>query len=160
MLDTPEITQTEAQPAATIRLRIPRGQIGVEMGPAMEEVRATLAAQGLVPAGSMFSHHFSMHPDVFDFEVGLPVATAVAPAGRVRPSELPAARVARTTYHGGYEGLGSAWSEFGEWIAAQGLAPAEDLWECYDSGSDEHDPAKIRTVLVRPLRDGALRENP
>lgn len=154
MLDAPEITHIAAQAAATIRLRIPKDQIRTEMGPAMEEVKTALDAQGLVPAGPMFSHHFRMEPDHFDFEVGLPVETAVAPAGRVQPSELSAGRVARTTYHGEYEELGSAWSEFGQWIADQGLTPAEDLWESYGAGSGaEADSSAPRTVLVRPLKD-------
>lgn len=154
MLDAPEITQTEAQPTATIRLTIPRDQIGMVMGPAMEEVKATVAAQGLVPAGPMFSHHFRMDPEIFDFEVGLPVQTAIAPAGRVQASELPARRVARTTYHGGYEGLGSAWSEFNQRIAAEGLTPDDELWECYATGLDSDlDPSTFRTVLNRSLRD-------
>ena len=37
---------------------------------------------------------------------GVPcVERAVEPSGRVRPGELPATAVARTVYHGGYEGL-------------------------------------------------------
>ena len=34
--------------------------------------------------------------------------------GSGRAGELPAARVARTTYHGAYEGLHAAWVEFGK----------------------------------------------
>lgn len=154
MLDATEITHTEAQPAATIRLTIPRDQIQTVMGPAMQEVLEVVATQGLVPAGPMFSHHFRMDPELFDFEVGLPVQGAVAPAGRVRASELPARKVARTTYHGGYEGLGSAWSEFNQRLSAEGLAPTEELWECYVTGSEPGlDPSTIRTVLYRPLED-------
>lgn len=38
------------------------------------------------------------------------------PTGRVKPGELPAAsKVARTVYHGSYEGLGAAWSEPASW---------------------------------------------
>ena len=38
--------------------------------------------------------------------------------GRVKASQLPAATVAQTVYHGPYEGLGSRMAEFLEWIAA------------------------------------------
>lgn len=154
MLDTPTIVQTVDQPAAVIRLTIPRAEIVNVMGPGFGELASTLAAQGLTPAGPFFSHHLRMDPDVFDFEIGVPVSAAITPAGRVTAGRLPAARVARTTYHGGYGGLGAAWSEFDAWITAQGHTPAADLWECYVAGPESGpDPATWRTELKRPLTD-------
>jgi hypothetical protein len=38
-----------------------------------------------------------MSPDIFDFELGVKVSTPVKPTGRVKPGELPAAKVARTS---------------------------------------------------------------
>ena len=122
MLDTPQITQSAAQLTAIIRFTIPRAEIQKVMGPAIGEVLATIAAQGIAPAGPVFSHHFKMDPAIFDFEVGVPVSKTVTAAGRVQPSQLPATQVARTVYQGPYEGLGPAWSEFCEWIAANGHA--------------------------------------
>ena len=152
MLDRPQIVQTDAQPAAVIRLTIPRAEIQAVMGPAISEVMAAVAAQGLAPAGPVFSHHLRMDPDIFDFEVGVPVKAPVSPAGRVHASQLPAATVARTVYRGPYEGLGSAWCEFGEWIATEGYKPAANLWECYAAGPESSpDPATWRTQLNRPL---------
>jgi effector-binding domain-containing protein len=78
----------------------------------------------------------------------------VTPTGRVQAGERAPRKVARTIYHGGYEGLGEAWGEFMDWIEAQGLQPAEDLWEIYlvgpESGSDD---STYRTELNRPLLD-------
>ena len=60
--------------------------------------------------------------------------------------------MARTVYHGGYEGLGPAWGEFLGWIESQGLKSAEDLWEVYAAGPESSpDPANWRTELNRPL---------
>jgi effector-binding domain-containing protein len=152
MLDKPQIVQTELQPAAVIRLTVPRAEIQSVMGSAITEVMAAVAAQGVALAGPVFSHHFRMDPDIFDFEVGVPVAASVSTAGRVVASELPAGTVARTVYHGDYEGLGSAWGEFMDWIAAEGHEPAPDLWECYVAGPESSpDPAAWRTELNRPL---------
>ncbi|MBX9788114.1 MAG: GyrI-like domain-containing protein [Pirellulales bacterium] len=131
MIETPQITDLPARQTATIRLTIPSDQIQQEMGPAIGEVMQAIAAQGIAPTGPVFSHHFKMSPDQFDFEVGVPVRRPVAPAGRVEPSNLPAARVARTVYRGGYEGLGGAWGEFHAWIGANGHRPAANLWEFY-----------------------------
>ena len=152
MIDKPQIVQTEAKPAAVIRLTIPREEIQHVMGPAMGEVMAAVAAEGLTPAGPMFSHHFKMSPDIFDFEVGVPVSGAITATGRVYPSELPAARVARTVYHGPYEGLGDAWGEFKDWLEAEGLPLAPSLWECYVTGPESGpDPASWATELNKPL---------
>ena len=152
MLDRPQIVQTEVRPAAVIRLTIPRAQIHRVMGPAIAEVMGAIAAQGIAPAGPVFSHHFRMDPDTFDFEVGVPVTGPISETGRVKTSQLPAGTVARTVYHGPYEGLGAAWGEFGTWLTSEGHEPAANLWECYLSGPESGaDPATCRTELNRPL---------
>src|SRR5690606_25358784 len=153
MIDTPQIVQTEAQATAVIRFTIPREEIRAVMGPAFHELMETLAAQQVEPAGPFFSHHFRMDPDVFDFEVGVPVEAPITPAGRVVSSTLPAATVARTVYHGDYEGLVSAWGAFDAWVAEAGHTSASDLWECYVAGPESGpDPAAWRTELNRPLQ--------
>jgi len=156
VIESPRIIQTEAQTAAVIHLTIPREDMQRVMGPSIAELMAAVSRQGLRPTGPLFAHHFRISPDTFDFELGVPVNAPVIPVGRVRPSELPPARVARTVYHGGYEGLGAAWGEFGKWIAGAGLKPAADLWECYIAGPESNpDPATWRTELNRPLLDEA-----
>lgn len=70
----------------------------------------------------------------------------------MQPGELPAAKVARAIYSGGYEGLPGAWGEFSSWIKANGLKQADDLWELYSVGPQSSpDPANWRTELNRPL---------
>src|SRR5439155_25534283 len=120
MLDKPEIVQTDAQLTAVIRLTVPREEIRSVMGPGMAELMAAAAAQGIGPAGPLYSHHFRMDPDVFDFEIGVPVTAPVSPVGRVKPGQLPAARAARTVYHGPYEGRGDARGGLNPWLAANG----------------------------------------
>ncbi|MBI4957511.1 MAG: GyrI-like domain-containing protein [Myxococcales bacterium] len=154
MLDEPRIVETERQETAVIRLTVPRAEIQKVMGPAIAEVLGALAAQGVAPAGPVFSHHVRMSPDVFDFEVGVPVAAPVKPVGRVQASELAAAKVARTVYRGPYEGLATAWPELTAWIEAAGHRPAANLWEVYAAGPESSpDPASWRTELNRPLLD-------
>jgi effector-binding domain-containing protein len=152
MLDTPQITQSPAQQTAVIHLTIPRADIRNVMGPGISELMATVAAQGIGPTGPWFSHHFAMHPDTFDFEIGVPVSGAVTPSGRVTASSLPAAKVARTVLHGNYDGLPGGWGEFINWIDAQGLKTAPDLWEIYVKGPEsDPDPGTWRTELNKPL---------
>ena len=152
MLDTPQIVQTDALLTAIIRLTIPREEIRNVMGPGIAELMAAVTAQGVGPAGPIYTHHLRIDPHTFDFEIGVPVRARVAAAGRVKAGHLRAATVARTVYHGPYEGLGPAWAEFDAWIAAQGHTPAPDLWECYVAGPESNpDPATWRTELNRPL---------
>lgn len=152
MLDKPTILQTHAQKAAVIHLSIPRDRIQEEMGPGYNELMTTLKEQGITPAGPWFSHHLRMDPAVFDFEIGVPVSADVKPTGRVKAGELPATRVARTVYQGGYEGLGTAWVEFDAWLKRNGHSTAPDLWEVYAAGPETgSDPSLYRTELSRPL---------
>ncbi|MGP0068327.1 MAG: GyrI-like domain-containing protein [Isosphaeraceae bacterium] len=152
MIETPHVLETADQLIALIPLVVPRAEIQEVMGPTIREVYATIAAQGIAPVGPWFTHHRRRPSDTFDFDVCVPVATPVAAAGRLKPGRLPATRVARTVFHGPYEGLAAAWGEFCAWIEANGLTPREDLWERYIVGPESSpDPAAWRTELNRPL---------
>ena len=123
------------------------------MGPGYNELMSTLKGQGIKPTGPWFSHHLRMDPAVFDFEIGVPVSDEVRPEGRVTPGQLPAAKVARTTYRGGYDGLGSAWGEFEQWLKNNGHSAAPELWEVYTAGPETGNDASLyRTELNRPLK--------
>jgi effector-binding domain-containing protein len=152
MIDSPTIVETSAQQAAMIRLTIPKADIRIVMGPAIQEVSAAATAQGIGPTGPWFSHHLRIVPDVWDFEVCVPVSAPVKSVGRVEPCLVPVFTAARTVYHGGYEGLGAAWGEFDAWIKDNGHTPAIDLWERYLKGPESGaNAAEFRTELTRPL---------
>jgi uncharacterized protein YndB with AHSA1/START domain/effector-binding domain-containing protein len=152
ILDPPQILQTAVQSTAVIHLTIPRSEIQKVMGPGLNELRATLAAQGIAARGPWFTRHLKMDPQIFDFEIGLCVDQPVTAQGRVAPGQLPGGTVARTVYRGPYEGLHSAWSEFGKWIAAHGHQGGPSLWETYlTDPSTNPDPSTYRTELTKPL---------
>ncbi len=152
MLAAPQVIQTDALEAAVIHLTIPRNEMMHVFGPAVGELMAALAAQGVEPVGSVFAHHLQMSPETFDFELGVKVSAPVKPAGRVKPGQLPAAKVARAIYSGPYEGLPSAWDEFNKWMKAHNHKQAENLWELYSIGPHSTpDPANWQTELNRPL---------
>jgi effector-binding domain-containing protein len=154
MLAMPQIIQTTAQKAAIIHLSVPRSEMMKAFGPAVGELMAALAAQGVQPAGAVFAHHLKMSPDIFDFELGVAVSAQVNASGRVKPGELPAAKVARTVYSGPYEGLPTAWGEFDRWINANGGEQAANLWEVYSVGPQATpDPAGWRTELNWPFKN-------
>lgn len=152
MIDLPHLSQTMKRRTAVIRMVVPKAEIQQVMGPAIGEVIATVTAQGLIPAGPLFTHHFRLDPEVFDFEVGVPVNSSVTAAGRVVPGQLRAAKVATTVYHGPYEGLESAWREFTDWLTSQELIPADDVWEYYRVGPEARPDSSVwETDLIQPL---------
>ena len=106
----------------------------------------------MIMSGLIFRWCAKTAPTAFDFELGVRVSAPVKATGRVKPGQLPAAKVARTVYSGAYEGLPSAWGEFVKWMRASGHEPAENLWEVYSVGpQSSSDPANWRTELNRPL---------
>jgi effector-binding domain-containing protein len=155
MIETPRIVKTEAVEAAVIHVTVPREEIRNVMGPGYQEAMQAVTGQGIGPAGPWFTHHLRMDPEVFDFEIGVPVSGPVTPAGRVKPGGLPAATVARTVYHGAYEGLPEAWGQFDAWIEAEGLKTTGDLWEVYVVGPEAGGEGEgWRTELSRRLEEG------
>ena len=158
MIETPEIVQSPRQTVAVIRITCPRDKIQAEVAPAIREVLAALAAEGQRPTGPMFMHHMTMSRSQFDVELGFPTDALIQTSGRVRPSELPAARVARAIYRGPYEGLHSAWDAFGKRLVSEKLvdpvvlAPIQTLWERYLVGPEtSSDARQWCTELNLPL---------
>lgn len=152
MIEPPRVVEIPARTTAVIHITVPAAEIRQVMGPGISEVLAAVAAQGLDATGAWFTHHFRRPTETFDFEVGVPVAGTIEPTGRVRPGRLPAARVARTMYVGGYEGLAEGWGELEAWIAASGHSPAAEMWEHYTVGPESGQaPGSWRTELVHPL---------
>ncbi len=96
MIDKPKIVRTEAQPAAVIHLTVARDKMREVMGPGLKELRAALAAQGIEPTGPWFTHHLTLGPSHWDFEIGVPIAAPIQAQGRVKLGELPARTAART----------------------------------------------------------------
>ena len=152
MIGPPQILQTTAQLTAFIHVTVSWEGIRDVMGPDIGELLAGIAAQDIAPTGPVFTHHLRRPTDTIDFEISVPVSAPVAASGRVQPGTWPAMKMARTIYHGDYEGLGDAWGEFLDWIEANGLTQAPDLYECYVTGPEaDPDPAAWRTELSRPL---------
>jgi effector-binding domain-containing protein len=152
MLDKPQIVQTTTQQTAVIPLTIPKADIRAVMGPGISELMATVAAQGITPVGPWFTHHLKIVPDIWDFEISVPIMTPVVATGRVKPSQWSSMKVVRTIYRGPYEGVGTAWGEFINWIAANGHSTTDELWESYVAGPDTiSDPADFRTELTKRL---------
>lgn len=148
MISTPEVITTKELLTASIPLVIPGRDMPKYMDPAIGEIIGVLTAQGLHPAGPMFSYHHRRPSDTFDFEIGFPVSNAIKPEGRVVNSKLPAVKVVRSVYQGPYEGLAQAWPALQNWVRANGHGETGKFWESYLNNPDEvKDPKEYRTEL-------------
>jgi effector-binding domain-containing protein len=136
VIDTPYIVPTDIQKTAVIHIVVSRSEIQSVMEIGISELLSTLAEQGVKIIGSLFSYHLRIDPDIFDFEIGVPVEKTIEPIGRVKPSELPSTTVVRTIYRGAYEDLGQAWGEFKSWINSNNYVQMPNMWEVYLSGPE------------------------
>ncbi|MEX0891153.1 MAG: GyrI-like domain-containing protein [Gemmatimonadota bacterium] len=150
--ETMEVHDAEAVPAAVIHLAIPRDAMQTEFPRAIHEILDSLQRQGLTPAGPPFARHFRFDPEVFDFEVGFPVSSQVRPEGRMKPGELPAARVLRTIHHGSYDSIPEAWRTFDTRVKADRLDVGPEFRERYMVGPESGGPETWQTELSWVLR--------
>lgn len=116
---------------------------------------ATAAAardQGTTLAGPPFAlYHGMPGEDGVDVEAGFPVAAAVPGTGEVVTSLLPGGPAAVAVHVGPYERLVDTYAEVQARLAAQGLTPANEMWEEYLSDpATEPDPQTWRTVVHWP----------
>jgi effector-binding domain-containing protein len=80
-----------------------------------------------------------------DVEVGVLVAAAFEPEGRVTLSELPGGEVARATHRGDYAALGVTHDAIREYVASQGRELAGPCWEIY--GHATANPSEAETEV-------------
>lgn len=149
-----EIVELEEQPAAVVRATLPFAELGGFFSRAFEAVLATLATQGVAPAGPPFAYYPGMVGDTVEVAAGFPTELPVDPSGEVVALTLPGGRAALTTHVGPYETMGATtYPELPAWMAAEGLEPASGSWEVYLTGpTNEPDPATWRTRIVWPVR--------
>lgn len=152
MIEQCQLTEQPEVLTAAIPIRVLRTEIQTVMGPAFGELFAVLAAQGIAPAGPTMTFHTRLDKEWFEFEAAVPVATAVAPSGRVVPSKLPAGPIATCVHRGPYQELHEAWQAFEGWLALQPVQRLPFIWEIYRVGPGQTpDPANWETDLVHPL---------
>jgi effector-binding domain-containing protein len=152
MIETPSIVHTEPRHYAAVRRTVPLHEIGKIMGPSVQAVQAALEAQGRKPTGPWFTHHFVRPMEFFDLEICFPVDAPIETAGEVYSAVWPATTVARTVFHGNYNGLPKAWGELEAWMVASERPLGSEFWEVYAvNPQSEPDPANWRTELNWPV---------
>lgn len=147
-----EIRSVPRQDTAVIHLRSDPQAISTAMGEGFGRVFAAIGRAGATPAGPVFSRYFEFGEDAVDFECGVAVVAPFSDDGDVTAGELGGGEAAVGMHIGPYDTLHETYAALQAWIAAQGRAPAADMWEVYLTDPEqESDPAKWLTEVYMPL---------
>ena len=153
-LERPHMGHFGGHEVVLVHVVTPRAEMGTAIDAALEEITAALQAQRVEPASAWYAHHHRRPAETFDFDVCFPVSQPVALSGRLEHAAVPEMEVVRTAYHGGYEGLSSAWPEFHTWIKGKGHKVREEFYEVYAVGPrEEPAPEAWHTDLIVPVAE-------
>jgi DNA-binding transcriptional MerR regulator len=121
---------------------------------AFDELDATLAANGVRPAGNggaLFAREWFEQADG-EIVVFVPVAEPVGAAGRARPLTVPAAELAVTTHHGAHDQCDRSYAALGRYLAQHDLKVEEPVREYYLVGPRHtEDAEQWQTEIAWPL---------
>ncbi len=147
-----QVIERQAQPVASIRIKVKANAIGDQLGILLPEVMAHLTATGARMAGAPFSRYHTFTDDEIDLEAGIPVQLPITEKGRVKNSELPAGRTVTCWHVGPYDKLGAAHAGLQAHLAEKKLKTRGGVWELYwtDPGMVP-DPTKWKTQLFAPI---------
>ncbi|MEU2038512.1 GyrI-like domain-containing protein [Nocardia niwae] len=148
----PELLDVPESATAAIRRRVAPEEMRDFFDRSFRALPEVVAGQGVTIAGPAFCLYREEAAAALDVEVGFPVDRPVRPERDVMAGCLPAGRVARIVYSGGFEGLAAAWENLRSWIVEQRLTPGPLWWEVYRTRpTPDMDPAQLRTELNWPV---------
>jgi effector-binding domain-containing protein len=153
---TPEIKSAELheQPTAVVRETVPVTGLREFFGRAYGAVLGAVRQQHAQLSGPPFALYRGTPSDVVDVEAGFPLDAPLPGAGDggVTAGSLPAGPAYEALHIGPYEDLEKTYQALIARMAAEAVAPAEEMWEYYlsDPGT-EPDPARWKTLVVWPV---------
>lgn len=141
----PQIEDRQIQPYMGIRARISMQELSIVIPEYLEELFAFLGKWGVEPVRAPFiRYHFIKMPELFDIEVGVPVANALVDEGRIQGRELPAGRYASLIYTGIDNGI-QANAALLAWGTENNL-----VWDSQEAKDGETFGARLESFLTRP----------
>jgi len=149
---TYQIVEREAQPVASIRVKVKPADISAQLAIMLPEVWARIRAAGAKEAGPPFSRYHSVSDTEIDLEAGIPVRKPFEEKGRVKNSELPGGKAVTCLHIGPYEKLADAHAGLSAHVIEKKLKARGGVWEVYwtDPGMVP-DQSKWRTQLFAPI---------
>jgi DNA-binding transcriptional MerR regulator len=144
----------DATPAASISEMVERDGLGLWLGGALGELRATLASQDVLvagPAGGIYDD------DLFEFDRGqatafIPCVGEFQPVGRVKFTVIPAAELVTVTHRGVFAGTDLAYGALAAYVARHELGVAGPIREYYRvDGNDTPNSSAWQTEISWPI---------
>jgi DNA-binding transcriptional MerR regulator len=140
---------------AAIRRDTTPDKIGKDLTDAWTELSEYLKSSSLAPQDVPVCIYRGWEPNNWVIEAGFVVDGEVTPHEEVHPLEVPGGRCASLIHEGPYEELGLANRAMGKWFTDNGHEMTELPYERYITDPTvETDPAKYKTEVVWPLKDG------
>jgi AraC family transcriptional regulator len=148
----PKKVHLTEQTVAAVRERVPMTSLTDFFARAFGMVTAAVQGQGATLAGPPFARYRGMPGETVDVEAGFPVTGNVKEADGVSGGILPETDAFEALHIGPYDTLQQTYGAIQQQMAAEGLAPADMMWEYYLSDPEkEPDPAKWQTRVVWPV---------
>jgi effector-binding domain-containing protein len=147
----PHKVHLAAQPVAVIRERVPMTALTDFFGRTFSTVMAAVQVQGASPAGPPFALYRGMPGETVDVEAGFPVTGNFTETGGVGKGTLPETDAFEAIHTGPYDTLQQTYGAIQQRIIAEGLTPADMMWEYYlsDPGT-QPDPQQWQTKVIWP----------
>ena len=147
-----ELVELDSRPAAVVRSTVAMTELPNFLGRAFGSVMAAVAEQGVAVAGEPIALYLRPPGELIEIAAGFPVAGTFVPTGDVVPMDLPGGRAVTTIHVGPYDTMTQTYATLRDWMAAEGLQPAQSMWEVYLTEPDaEPDPSTWQTRIVWPV---------
>ncbi|MCY1674586.1 GyrI-like domain-containing protein [Pseudarthrobacter sp. SL88] len=140
------------QPVAVVREHVRMDALPDFFGRAFGSVMAAAQRQGATPAGPPFARYHGMPGETVDVEAGFPITGTFTTADGVQAGTLPEADALEAIHTGPYDTLQQTYGAIQQQMRADGLTPADSMWEYYLSNPEkEPDPATWQTRVIWPV---------
>ncbi|MFC9773542.1 MULTISPECIES: GyrI-like domain-containing protein [unclassified Pseudarthrobacter] len=142
------------QPVAVVRERVRMEELPAFFGRAFGSVMAAAQRQGATPAGPPFARYYGMPGETVDVEAGFPITGTFTTADGVLAGTLPETDALEAIHTGPYDALQQTYGAIQQQMQADGLTPADSMWEYYLSDPEkEPDPATWQTRVIWPVAE-------
>ncbi len=147
-----ELLQKDAQPALSIRTRIPVYELKSFLGETYQMIVQYVAELGEEFAGPPYTAYYNMDMQDLDVEAGFPVTRPLPARGKIQSNEIPAGYYAATIHIGPYTAAEKAYTELNEWVIKNGYQPTGIVYELYLNDPGEVPEDALQEQILYQLK--------
>jgi effector-binding domain-containing protein len=147
-----ELREVHERSTLSIRTTTSAENLPQVIGKSLWQVVDYLSTEGVQPAGPPFALYHNMDMSNLDVEMGFPVNEKVPGTEEVKPSSIPAGKVAVDMHLGPYETMEVTYNKMLAALQEQGLEMDTFMYEFYLNDPDEVSPEEIQTEIFMPIK--------